>query len=105
MAKDLVRTRQAIQKFYKLRAELQAVSLIHLPLFEDAAAVAGIADLVAELRGQPAGGLEDWRVLFATDLYAYYGQPAQKLSLAQVGYYAVYRSTLADEDKNKDKRK
>lgn len=33
------------------RIELQAVSLIHLPLFEDRASVSGIADVVADLGG------------------------------------------------------
>lgn len=53
--------------------------------------------LVTEMRAQPAGSIEDLRVMFATELQAYYGQPAQRLSVVQVAYFGQYWVKLTDD--------
>ena len=56
---------------------------------------------VDEMREQPAGALEDWRVMFAQELAAYFGKPAQQLSLVQVAYFGEYWAKLAEEAKER----
>lgn len=59
---------------------------------------ARVSALVSARRAGPAREVEDYRVLNARQLFHFYGQPAARLSVAQIAYHALYTGELLPED-------